>query len=415
MIFRLSILIIGLVISSNTPAKDSQELIQLGHERCIEAFMMSNVNIPKAEILFAEYLELKKQAIAQNPSTETNPSAATTRVFNYCEQTKDHIEKNKPTYYFRRAYKACTSATKYIDQRQIKNASQALESYAKNKAQAYKTNSSSLQTQSIKDKIVSCEAKSANFPKVKEEAGVVNALEKYIDQCQNPRTFSGSNTEKRQLIQQNSFQITQYLQEIKETAIRRESPYYDLILNLSSVLSNCRAKLDTSIDELSKKIDLEESYQSLTQKSQKNSENKQIESAGLQKSIQEDITRSSNVSGSIDKAVNDTIKPELNKKNEPIPVINTASLVNPVPINNIKPKYPDKARSPMVGSPIGHTVVEYQIDTEGNVINAEVIESFPKRIFNKASLSAIKKWNFPVENIDTSAVFQQRFEFNPYD
>ena len=58
------------------------------------------------------------------------------------------------------------------------------------------------------------------------------------------------------------------------------------------------------------------------------------------------------------------------------------------PIKRVPPRMPAKAYSS------GYSIVEFDLDDAGNVINPEVLTSWPREIFEKSTLNAIEKWKY---------------------
>ena len=58
------------------------------------------------------------------------------------------------------------------------------------------------------------------------------------------------------------------------------------------------------------------------------------------------------------------------------------------PIERVAPKMPRKAyRS-------GYSIVEFDLDNDGKVINPEILTSWPKDIFERSTLKALEKWKY---------------------
>jgi TonB family protein len=76
------------------------------------------------------------------------------------------------------------------------------------------------------------------------------------------------------------------------------------------------------------------------------------------------------------------------------------------------PQYPDEARKEHIE---GYVVVTYDIDVNGNVANAHVVDAAPPGVFDAAALAAVSAWRFyaPVVNGEPQAVHDHsnRFEF----
>jgi len=83
-----------------------------------------------------------------------------------------------------------------------------------------------------------------------------------------------------------------------------------------------------------------------------------------------------------------------------------------IPIVRIEPTYP---RDALLGGIEGWVRVRFTIMPDGSVMNPEVIDSNPRRVFNREALRAIRRWKFRPRIVDGQAVSreaEQTIEFN---
>jgi len=86
--------------------------------------------------------------------------------------------------------------------------------------------------------------------------------------------------------------------------------------------------------------------------------------------------------------------------------INAVSDRDARPIVRVNPKYPiDASRDGIEG----WVKVGFDIGTLGEVINVRILDSEPKRIFNKSAKQAVKKWKYRPKMIEGKPVTQQNF------
>lgn len=85
---------------------------------------------------------------------------------------------------------------------------------------------------------------------------------------------------------------------------------------------------------------------------------------------------------------------------------------NPIPLFRIEPAYPRKAAR---NGKEGWVKLAFTITERGTVIDPEVLESRPRRLFNRSAVAAIRKWKFRPKVIDGTPVptrATQVIEFN---
>ena len=74
------------------------------------------------------------------------------------------------------------------------------------------------------------------------------------------------------------------------------------------------------------------------------------------------------------------------------------------PIVRVIPKYPmDAIRE----GTEGWVKLAFDINKVGKVVNISVIDSQPKRIFDKAARQALRKWKYQAKSVDGQAVYQK--------
>ncbi len=76
------------------------------------------------------------------------------------------------------------------------------------------------------------------------------------------------------------------------------------------------------------------------------------------------------------------------------------------PLVRVNPKYPIGAARDGIE---GWVVLAFDINTIGQVVNISVVDSQPKRVFDKAAKQALKKWKYKAKSVDGKAVAQHNF------
>jgi periplasmic protein TonB len=76
------------------------------------------------------------------------------------------------------------------------------------------------------------------------------------------------------------------------------------------------------------------------------------------------------------------------------------------PVVRVNPKYPMDALRDGIQ---GWVKLVFDISEIGQVINVKVVDSEPKRVFDKAAKQALRKWKYRAKLIDGKQVLQQNF------
>ncbi|QQX79408.1 TonB family protein [Shewanella sp. KX20019] len=76
-----------------------------------------------------------------------------------------------------------------------------------------------------------------------------------------------------------------------------------------------------------------------------------------------------------------------------------------LPVVQVSPQYPIGAAR---DGKEGYVVVEFDISTLGSVTNVNVIDAYPKRIFNKSAVRAIKGWKYKPKIVEGNPVVQPK-------
>ncbi len=72
-----------------------------------------------------------------------------------------------------------------------------------------------------------------------------------------------------------------------------------------------------------------------------------------------------------------------------------------VALKRVNPRYPRMAQRRKIQ---GYAKMTFLIDEKGKVSNVKVVESKPRKVFNEASINAIKKWRFKTNKAQNAII-----------
>ncbi|WP_158100635.1 energy transducer TonB [Neiella marina] len=103
-------------------------------------------------------------------------------------------------------------------------------------------------------------------------------------------------------------------------------------------------------------------------------------------------------------AINAPQLPQVSINNGGIPAPSAPSDGDARPIVRVEPKYPIKQATAGI---TGYVIMQFSILADGSTGDIEVIESQPKRAFERAAMRALKKWKYRPKLVDGKSVIQQ--------
>lgn len=80
----------------------------------------------------------------------------------------------------------------------------------------------------------------------------------------------------------------------------------------------------------------------------------------------------------------------------------------PVAIRQMSPNYPVRAR---ISGQEGYVELAFSIDYNGRVAEVRVVDSWPRRVFDRSAKRAIKGWRFDPSTVTAGEQLNQRFDF----
>jgi len=102
---------------------------------------------------------------------------------------------------------------------------------------------------------------------------------------------------------------------------------------------------------------------------------------------------------------------EASEKAVEVELIQEVALVRPHIVKKVAPRYPDRARG---FDRSGYVTIEYSVASSGRPTSIKVIESHPKRLFDRSAKKAMRAWRFdPTSSLAFKGKrFSQRFDFS---
>jgi len=76
------------------------------------------------------------------------------------------------------------------------------------------------------------------------------------------------------------------------------------------------------------------------------------------------------------------------------------------PVVRVNPKYPIEAARNGIE---GWVILAFDISAIGEVVNIKILDSEPKRVFDKAAKQALRKWKYRAKSVDGRPVSQENF------
>lgn len=385
--FGLCIIFLGVAAHAQVQV---EEFVSLGHKRCVEAHMASRFDIEQAERLYDEYLALKNALQQTSPATFEQSEKGVKRTVNYCAQVESHIKDKKSVHVFKQAYKHCADAETFIANMQLPKAERALAKYVALKQKAFEIAKGPLDKQYLRKQIEKCTLLADDLVLAKPMVAAISPVRKARQEC----------TKKlAQLTRDKQVSVDQ-IQQVRDDFLTQKNTLAKVkvgdSLGYLNFLNNDKKRLTACVESFSVLA---------TSRIDARRELELIAAQKAEQELQEKLKRESLLE-----------QQQLELQKHQADILAEPTVVEATVVAKVKdyPAYPEKARSPVVGSPIGFVDVSYTVNSQGTTENIRIVDAKPARVFNRAVIRAVKEWTFNVDNVDTPAVFEERIEFNPY-
>ncbi len=385
-----------------TPAKvwavnaKAQELLLKGYSECQSALLLRRKDLSKAKSAYKNYQSLKSQAIAIDLKVLESKAPEVERVITYCNAVGADISRTEALPIIAKGTEACGEAANHLRNNEFDRAKKAYSRYLQYKDEAVSTSDVILEVFSVKTEVRRCE-------RIAQDIEVAYRRSK----------------ETKQQLQQSLAYLKKTLGICQSLAIDDQPLDKRHISQLKQDIGKVRAR-----DKDTPNRSLLESNRSLSPEQTK-------KVAGLKKEIKACIASNQLAADTKEQQLIAMIKAEEERQQKALEEKKTAEhLAKPQEteeqrvvrlsdnfkyyrlVNKVVPKYPDSISY----NRVGYVVVEYNIDTDGVVVDPKVISAMPEHIFDKAALETIKKWKYSAEFGDAKpdiALARTRIRFAP--
>lgn len=386
------------------PNSKAMELMQQGYEACKNAHLLRRKDIDQANQAFGEFLAFKDQAELLEPRLLTQGDADIERIVSYCDTVGSDLARTEALPIFALGVSACGEAIEQLGQGNLKSARKAYAEYEARKDEAILKSKAVLDVFSVRADMRRCE-------RVADEIAAASAeREAATQQLAEAKVYLQG--VKRQCLELEG-QLTQ--------AAEGEGDGIEVIKGAWSDLNSHLAQLPHQQLLVDTPPLADEREISAVQKLQRDAKECVLASADLLKleeqrliALAEEKARQEaellqQAQASLQPAQSQEESEEQKKERW------AANYEYYELVKRVAPEFPRRA---LRGGFKGYVVIEYIIDTQGQVIEPKVVESQPDEVFDKAALSAIKQWQYKANFSDREpdvALARTRMLFNYSD
>jgi|GEM_PF-1819631 len=395
--------------------------LQQGYGECKKASLIQRKDFEQAQQHFNAFLTARDEAIASSPDilVEGNPEAI--RILDYCDTVGTNLARSEALPLFQQGSAACSSAAELVRRGQLESASQSFDTYLDLKEQAVTISPAILEVYSVGSDIRRCD-------RVLDDMTLAQIQQSELEgQISSILDYHGETNKQCSAFTADSVTSEVEKQEISETA-SGEQTELDLAKGMSEEQG---AELENELNRIRNAhqalVVRHESAPVIENVGQRDlspiapfkslqemavAVNKCLQASASRLSGQEKVwlayqeeqkrkaellaeQMAERLAGDAGSAigVDETQAAELTEEEkEALRLEQLAkNSENYKLIKRVSPVFPKRA---LEREQSGYVVVEFKINTEGEVIDPVIVESEPGRVFDNAAIKAVKKWQY---------------------
>lgn len=383
-----SLLMFSGQLFADTNNAKALDLLQQGYAECKSAHVMRRKDFDLAQESYNTYLDLRDQAVALDTDILGSGDAEVSRIVGYCETVGADMLRTQALPVFQEGAVACGQAAEYVRNNELDNAKKAYARYQKQRDQAVAITEAILEVFSVRSEERRCE-------RVRDDIDLAEArLDEINEDLRERANYLNETLSLCQGLIETESQALEL--DVMKTEIEKVKTHWEAAPNQETLEQEDLANLDlvTEIADLSDEIEgCQENVLANIE-----SREQAIIAAEEERKRLEELARLEAES---------QVETEEERQQRLTSNFEYYKLVK-----QVAPEFPRRAQR--AGNE-GYVVVEYNINPEGKVVDAVVVESSPAEVFDKAAIAAVSKWRYKAEFEDAEpdmAIARTRIRFS---
>lgn len=385
-----SLLMFSGQLSADTNNAKALDLLQKGYAECKSAHIMRRQDFEQAQESYNAYLDLRDQATVMDAQILESEDAEVSRIVGYCETVGADMLRSQALPVFQEGALACGEAAEHVRNNKLDDAKKSYSRYLQQRDEAVAITEAVLEVFSVRSEERRCERIREDIELAEARLDEINEdLQERVDYLNETLSICHTLVE-TDLETAELDTLKAGVKEIEfhwEAAPNRETLEQEDLANLDRVTEI--ADISEAIESCQENVlaSIEAREQAIIAAIAAEEERKRLEELArleAESKVETEEERQQRLADNL----------EYYKL-----------------IKQVAPEFPRRAQR--AGSE-GYVVVEYNINPEGKVVDAVVIESSPAEIFDKAAIAAVSKWRYRAEFEDAEpdiAVARTRIRF----
>ncbi len=376
-----------LMLSSQAIAVNDKalDLLKKGYAECKSAHILRRQDFDQAKETYNTFLELRDQAAAIDAGILESANPEVTRIIGYCDTVGVDIRRTEALPVFQEGVAACDKSAEHLRNNETEEARSEFTNYLELKASAEDLSKAIVDVFSVKAEIRRCDRVISEIEvaeaKLDELKGTLEESLEYLGEslsmCQ---TLTGKEVKGLELekMKQGLEAFTNHKDSLPNQNLLQQEEVANLPITqkieiLNKKIEACTVTARANIKVKEKELIAAEEERKRLEELAKLEQKKLLEQEGETDNAGEPL-------------VEETPEQKQERMSRNFEFYKLVKRVNP--------EFPSRA---LRTGREGYVVIEYNVNPKGKVVNPTVIESSPKHLFEKAALSAIRKWQYEAQ------------------